>query len=307
MGKKYEHNRLVDARANKCDEFYTEYATIEKEIPYYAKQFKGKVVYCNCDNPEVSNFWKYFHINFERLGIKELVVSFYGEWAYSMSYKGGNDADISVGEKTTLLWGGDFRSVECKTLLSRADIVVTNPPFSLFRDFVAYMEDFGKQYLIIGNANAVTYKCVYTLFMQEKIWLGVTLKNSKCSFIIPESYEGKNVYEEDGVRKARVNNTYWFTNMEHTGRHAVVEFMQEYSEEKYPKYENCDAINVDSYRDIPVGYSGVMGVPLTYMYYHNPDRFKIVGFRKGDDGKDLFYIKDGQKVYPYFRVLIKWC
>lgn len=286
---------LHKAKDAKNDEFYTQLTDVAKELMHYKEHFKDKIVLCNCDDPTWSAFWKYFHLNFAELGLKKLISTHYDreKATYKMEYTGGDDNDIEVGVKTPLEGNGDFRNQECLDLLDESDIVVTNPPFSLFREYVAVLMEHGKKFLIIGNMNAITYKEVFPLIRDDKLWLGVSLSGSKCSFIVPESYDGKNVYyDENGQKMAKINNAIWFTNLDHKKRHEKLILWKKYTPEEFPKYDNYDAINVDRYAEIPIDYTGVMGVPITYLYRHNPDDFEIVAFRKGDDGKDLVFTRE---------------
>lgn len=292
---KNKNANLHKAKDAKNDEFYTQLTDVAKELMHYKAHFKDKIVLCNCDDPTWSAFWKYFHLNFAELGLKKLISTHYDktEPTYKMEYSGGDDNDIEVGVKTPLEGNGDFRNKECLDLLDESDIVVTNPPFSLFREYVAVLMEHEKKFLIIGNMNAITYKEVFPLIRDDKLWLGVSLSGSKCSFIVPESYDGKNVYyNENGQKMAKINNAIWFTNLDHKKRHEKLILWKKYTPEEFPKYDNYDAINVDRYAEIPIDYNGVMGVPITYLYRHNPDDFEIVAFRKGDDGKDLVFTRE---------------
>lgn len=308
---------LHKAKDVKNDEFYTQLSDVEKELQYYKEQFKGRVVYCNCDNPTYSAFWKYFHLNFKELGLKKLIATHYSfdkekDPATVMIYEGGCDVNILAGESYKLEGDGDFRSEECTGYLKEADIVVTNPPFSLFRDFVSLVMMHSKKCLLIGNMNAITYKEVFRYILANKLWLGVSLSGSKCSFIVPENYEGNYVFYEDGVKKAQINNAVWFTNLDHIKRHETLVLSKTYSADAYVTYDNYSAINVNKYNDIPMDYDGVMGVPITYLYRHNPERYDIVGWsRHNDEGMDGGYWNggkadatiDGKEVYR--RILIR--
>lgn len=298
---------LHKAKNTKNDEFYTQLTDVVKELIHYKQHFKGKTVLCNCDDPTLSAFWKYFHLNFAELGLKKLVSTYYSkeETPYKMEYRGENDNDIEVGVKTPLEGNGDFRNQECLDLLDECDIVVTNPPFSLFREYVATLMEHKKKFLIIGNMNAVTYKEIFPLIKNNQIWYGVSLSGSKCSFIVPDSYEGKNVFFEDGVKKARINNAIWFTNLDHNKRHEKIVLCKKYTPEEFPKYDNYDAIDCSLVRNIPCDYDGVVGVPITFLAKYNPEQFEIVAFRKGEDGKDLVFTKDEKRVQPYFRILVR--
>lgn len=303
-------DNLRKAKEAKNDEFYTQIADIEKELKYYKEHFKGKTVFCNCDDPEWSNFWKYFHLNFGLLGLKKLITTHYNasEPTYKMEYEGGNDSDTSVGVITPLKQNGDFRSSECIELLKDADIVVTNPPFSLFREYLGQLISYGKQFIIIGNMNALTYKEVFPLFKDNKVWYGVSITSGDRKFYVPDYYplnaSGCGV-DDNGRRFIRVKGVRWFTNLDNNKRHEVLDLIEHYSPDKYPTYDNYDAINVDKVSDIPVDYDGVMGVPISFMDKFNPEQFEIVAFRKGEDGKDLVFTRERERVQPYFRILVR--
>lgn len=308
---------LHSAKKQKKDEFYTQLSDIEKELKHYKSHFNGKTVLCNCDDPRVSNFFKYFSYNFEYLGLKKLISTCYknqdADWfskhdvekAIWLEYNGdknGNrvpDAnEIGIREFNG---DGDFRSDECIELLKQADIVVTNPPFSLFREYVAQLMEYGKKFLIIGNKNAITYKDIFKNIKENKIWLGINPKVK--TFLVPDDYEGKLIVLGDDGKKYSVNNgnKCWFTNLDYKKRHENLILYKNYTSEEYPKYDNYDAIEVSKTANIPCDYDGVMGVPITFLDKYNPDQFEIIKFRKGDDDKDLSI--NGK--YPYFRILIR--
>ena len=223
-------------------------------MKHYKKHFKNKIVFCNCDDPEWSNFWKNFHLNFEYLGLKKLITTHYdaSEPTYMMEYEGGNDADTSVGKITPLKQNGDFRSPECIELLKSADIVVTNPPFSLFREYIGQLMEYKKKFVIIGNMNAITYKEIFPLIQNNQLWLGNGFKAGNAYFKIPDSAVSsyaKGVYDETtGLVKFR--NCTWFTNLDIAKRHEPIDLVEKYSADKYPKYDNYDGINVDKTLDI---------------------------------------------------------
>lgn len=312
---KDKRTNLHIAKRVKNDEFYTRLEDIEEELKYYKDFFKDKIVYCNCDkflNGNKSNFFVYFSLMFKTLGLKKLITSYYnpngrGKVCYYYGEKDGGNMPTDEEIETIELKGdGSFYSDECINLMKECDVVVTNPPFSLFRKFVNTLIENNKYFLIIGNMNAITYKEVFPLIKENKLWLGMSLNGTKCSFIVPEEYEGKNVYIEDGVRFAQINNAMWFTNIDNDKRHKQLNLYKKYDAKKYPKYDNFDAINVDKVNNIPCDYDGIMGVPITFLDKHNPEQFKIIKFRKGDDEKDLIYTSnDGKKVQPYFRILIQ--
>lgn len=308
---------LHSAKKQKKDEFYTQLSDIEKELKHYKSHFKDKTVLCNCDDPRVSNFFKYFSYNFEYLGLKKLISTCYknqdADWfskhdvekAIWLEYNGdknGNrvpDAnEIGIREFNG---DGDFRSDECIELLKQADIVVTNPPFSLFREYVAQLMEYGKKFLIIGDKNAITYKDIFKNIKENKIWLGINPKVK--TFLVPDDYEGKLIILGDDGKKYSVNNgnKCWFTNLDYKKRHENLILYKNYTPEEYPKYDNYDAIEVSKTANIPCDYDGVMGVPITFLDKYNPDQFEIIKFRKGDDDKDLSI----HGKYPYFRILIR--
>ncbi len=318
--KKSSNKNLHKAKDSKKDEFYTQLCDIESELKHYKNHFKNKVVYCNCDDPRVSNFFHYFSYNFEKLGLKKLIATCYknqdmdlfsqnsSEQAIYLEYEGdknGNNLPDSneIGIKH-LKGDGDFRSDECIELLKQADIVVTNPPFSLFREYVSQLVEFDKKFLIIGNINAITYKEIFKLIKENKAWLGVNMGRGISGFIVPSHYElyGTEARIDDsGNRIVSTNNCLWLTNLDIDKRHEELILYKKYSPEEYPKYENYDAINVDKTKDIPADYNGAMGVPITFLDKYNPDQFEIIKFRKGDDDKDLSI--NGK--CPYFRIIIK--
>lgn len=295
-----DHTLLDKAKVNKKDEFYTQLVDIEKEMIYYTKHFKDKIVYCNCDNPEVSNFWKYFYENFNELGLRKLYATFYGEGASFYRYDG---EEVII---TPLQGNGDFRSDECVQILQLSDVVVTNPPFSLFRDYISQLDNYNKDFLIISNINAITYKEVFPLIQANKVWLGVCFGRGISGFIVPESYElygTETRVDENGNRIISPNNCMWLTSLDNKKRHQPIELVKKYegNEGNYPFYDNYCGINVNKTQDIPADYMGIMGVPITFLNKYDPEQFEIIKFRKGDDDKDLRV--NGKA--PYFRILIK--
>lgn len=282
------------AKREKNDEFYTQFEDIEKELIYYKKQFKDKVIYCNCDNPHESNFFKYFIENFNDLGIKKLIATNYKSQYIPVAYKAEivevkNTDKVFENPKnklTTLKGDGDFRSDECIELLKEADIVVTNPPFSLFREYVAQLMEYKKKFLIIGNKNALTYKEIFPLIKENKIWIGF---NSPNEFIRPNGTITKNV----------AGLTRWFTNLEVSKRHENLTLYKKYNPEEYPKYDNYDAIEVSKVAEIPYDYEGAMGVPITFIDKYNPEQFEIialgiVGSIEFTSNKKMEILKDGE-------------
>lgn len=295
---------LHKAHKNKKDEFYTQLSDIERELKHYKKHFKNKVIFCNCDDPEESNFWKYFYLNFDGLGIKKLISTHYenGKPAYKLEiYKTDKKK-----KKTPLKQKGDFRSQECIDALKESDIVVTNPPFSLFREYVSQLVNYKKKFLIIGNINAITYKEIFKLIKENKAWLGINLGRGISGFIVPKHYElygTETKIDEDGNRIISPNNCLWLTNLDNSKRHEDINLTKVYSGNEiiYPKYDNYEGINVNRTKNIPLDYNGAMGVPITFLHKFNPSQFEIIKFRKGSDEKDLSI--NGK--CPYFRILIK--
>ena len=291
---------LHKARATQNDEFYTQLADVARELSHYKQHFRDKVVFCNCDDPTWSAFWKYFHLNFEELGLKKLISTHYdrNEPTYKMEYTGGSDNDVETGIKTPLEGNGDFRNAECVALLDASDIVVTNPPFSLFREYLAQLVEHEKQFIIIGNRNALTYKEVFPLIRNNQLWLGNGFLNGNAYFGIPAdadtSVYAKGVYDEV-TKLVKFRNCIWFTNMDLAKRHEKLILWKTYTPEEYPKYDNYDAINVDKTDWIPSDYDGVMGVPITFLDKYNPEQFEIVAFRKGEDGKDLVFTRERER------------
>lgn len=319
MTRKATNDTLHKAKSSKSDEFYTLLEDIERELAFYKEQFRGKTIYCNCDNPQKSNFFKYFFDNFKALGLKKLIASAYVQDTQDLfsdlAPKSGEyiecvitDTDIDIRELPikTFQGDGDFRSQECVSLLQEADIVVTNPPFSLFREYIAQLIRYNKSFLIIGNINAITYKEVFHLIQSNKVWLGVHLGRGISGFKVPDHYEmyGTETHISDnGDRIISPNNCLWLTNLDVKTRHANINLTKIYqgNEEMYPTFDNYNGINVNKTQDIPMDYEGAMGVPITFLHKYNPSQFEIIRFRKGDDGKDLSI--NGK--CPYFRILIR--
>ena len=245
------NGNLNKAKAAKNDEFYTRLEDIEKELKHYTEHFKGKVVYCNCDDANRSNFFKYFSTNFQKLGLKKLITSGLKDNGTGVvAIQKGDDIDIYDGN-------GDFRSEECIEFLKETDIVVTNPPFSLFREYVAQLMQYGKKFLIIGNMNAITYKEIFPYIKNNELWIGASKgMGEKFSFIVPNDYDNKFVYEENGVRLGQVNSACWFTNLEHNKRNEELILYKHYNPTEYPKFENYDAIEVGKVAEIPMDYEG---------------------------------------------------
>ena len=283
---------LHKAKDTKNDEFYTQFTDVSKELMHYKQNFKDKTVLCNCDDPTLSAFWKYFHLNFLALGLKKLISTHYDKTqpTYKMEYTGGNDNDIEVGVKTSLEGNGDFRNQECLDILDEADIVVTNPPFSLFREYVAVLMEHEKKFLIIGSLNAVKYSECFPFIMNNQMWLG---NNNVHNFMQP-----------DGTVK-KFGNINWYTNLDFAKRHEKIILWKEYNDKEYPKYETYDAIEVSKVTNIPVNYNGIMGVPISFMSKYNPEQFEIVGeFNHGSDNIfDLAKpIINGKELYPRIAI-----
>jgi hypothetical protein len=320
MAKKTLNKNLHKAKNAKKDEFYTQLSDIEKEMKSYKGHFKGKVVFCNCDDPWVSNFFRYFSYKFEKLRLKKLITTCYknqdmdlfsqnkSEKAIYLEYKGDKNANKvpdpeEIGIKH-LKGDGDFRSEESIELLKQADIVVTNPPFSLFREYVAQLIKYDKYFVIIGNQNAITYKEIFNLIKENKIWLGHSIHSGDREFGVPKDYPLNAAsfrVDEYGNKFIRVKGVRWFTNFDYEERHEDLPLYKNYNKNEFPTYDNYDAINIDKTKDIPMDYDGIMGVPITFLDKYNPDQFEIVKFRKGNDDKDLSI--NGK--YPYFRILIR--
>lgn len=316
-----KNNNLHTAKKAKNDEFYTQLCDIENELKYYRPHFKNKVVYCNCDDARESNFFKFFSLNFEFLGLKKLISTGYKENGKGvklvyMGDKNGNCMpDFDEIEITELEGNGDFRSAECIELLKEADIVVTNPPFSLFREYVAQLVEYGKQFLILGNTNAITYKEIFPLIKENKLWLGVSSFNSGMYFQVPNDYEYSETYkfdkERNGKKVMRVSSIAWFTNLDHERRNQTMDLYMKYSNEYFPKYDNYDAIEVSKVCDIPMDFDGILGVPITFLDKYNPNQFEIIGLMSGAKGENLTNGNDGRaKFYVnnkgvYARILIR--
>ena len=284
---------LSAAKATKQDEFYTQLSDIEKELRHYTKHFKNKTVLCNCDDPKVSNFFHYFSHNFEKLKLKKLITTCYKNCDADLFSKNteesgiyleyyGNKSASSVPDPDEIgirkfKSDGDFRSEECVRLLKEADIVVTNPPFSLFREYVEQLVKYKKQFLIIGNQNAITYKEIFEPIKKNKMWLG---NNHPVAFRVPDHYEMRKVRswrDENGTNWRSHGNACWFTNMDIKKRHEELISVKQYGPKEYLTYDNYNAIEVSRYKNIPTDYDGIMGVPVTFLEYYNPEQFEIVG------------------------------
>lgn len=329
-----------EARRAKKDEFYTSLCDIALELKHYARYFEGKVVYCNCDDPRASNFFRYFSSNFDQLGLKKLITTCYrsqdashfgrddSERAIYLEYTGGKHGNCvpdaeQIGIRA-LVGDGDFRSAESVELLRQADIVVTNPPFSLFREYVAQLVEHEKQFLIVGNMNALTYKEIFPLFQNDQMWYGPSIRSGDREFRVPDDYPimaaGSRV-DEDGNKYVRVKGVRWFTNLDYPGRHEHLNLQTAYSPGAYPKYANFDAIDVSKTMSIPFDYDGPMGVPITFIDKYNPEQFDILGSSKTlgrpmsefaqkgtyQQGGPRFYLPNGDGTYRrmYDRIVIR--
>lgn len=320
-----KNSELRKANKAKNDEFYTQLSDIEKELKNYRKEFKDKVVFCNCDDPYESNFFKYFAMNFNFLGLRKLIATCYstspmaftqlslfdvnglkiknpnGKKAYKIEITEVNDnngdgaIDLSDVEyliknkknTLTLLKGdGDFRSDECIELLKESDIVVTNPPFSLFREYIAQLIEYNKNFIVMGNTNALSYKEIFKLFKEDSIRTGYTNFNVGMFFFVPDNTE-KFHKIVDGKKMVRVATSCWFTNLPVKRHNEKLILYELYNEEKYPKYENFDAINVNSYTQIPKNYDGYMGVPITFLDKFNPEQFELLGLGISNSGLEI--------------------
>lgn len=326
------NQNLNTAKRQRRDEFYTQLSDIENELDHYWDHFHDKTVYLNCDDPTVSNFFAYFSRNFRELGLKKVITTCYKslsrdmfsahdqEHAIYLEYSGTrNENGLSDDDEIVsyhLQGDGDFRSTECMELLNQADIVVTNPPFSLFREYMAQLVEHDKRFLIIGHQNAISYKEVFPLFMDGKVWLGHGPAGRDMLFDVPEAYarelvdtkkEGSAYRMVDGVVKGRLGNAAWFTNLDHHKRHEELILVERYSPEKYPTYDNYDAINVDRTNDIPRDWGGAMGVPITFLDKHNPDQFEIIGLdrpiMKELTGRVSRFRLNGRELYA--RIVIR--
>jgi hypothetical protein len=324
---------LKKAKASKRDEFYTQLSDIERELRHYKTHLKNKIVFCNCDDPRISNFFHYFSYNFEQLGLKKLITTCYknqqmnlfsenkSEKAIYLEYDGdksqNNVPDPKEIEIKHLKGDGDFRSPECVELLKQSDIVVTNPPFSLFREYITQLIEYNKKFLIIGSLNSLSYKEIFKLIKENKMWLGYGFNGGNAYFKVryPNEFADGVYDEETGLVKFR--NVVWLTNLEIAKRHEELILYKTYkgNEKDYPKYDNYDAINVDKIKDIPLDYESVMGVPISFVDKYNPDQFEILGMSSsaGYD-KDIVGIpfvgkKDARPLIngknTYARVFIK--
>ena len=364
------HENLRTAKKAKKDEFYTQLKDIEVELHHYREYFKNKIIFCNCDDPYESNFFKYFAMNFNQFQLKKLIATCYstspivytqlnifgeeevisadgnGRKAYKIEIEEvtdeNGDGAVDLADVETLLknkknlltmleGNGDFRSDECIKLLDECDIVCTIPPFSLFRDYISLMEEKGKDFIIIGNTNALTYKETFRMFKEDKIRTGYTNFNVGMFFVVPDDVEKFHKINEEGKKLVRVSNSCWFTSLPVSKHNEMLIPHKRYNESEYPKYENFDAINVNTYTDIPDEYDGIMGVPITFLDKYNPKQFELIGLgisnsgievgvqpykpehkkyrkevqKRGAVDGDLYMMKNGIVDVPYARILIR--
>jgi len=371
MAQVSKNKDLHKAKDAKKDEFYTQLSDIERELRYYQGHFKDKVVYCNCDDPYESYFFKYFALKFNFLGLKKLIATCYigspiantqlslfdDESEENKTTKTPHKIEITEtpdmnddgavdltdvelllasdrNHLTRLKGDGDFRSKECIELLKEADIVVTNPPFSLFREYVAQLIEHDKKFVIIGNVNAITYKDIFKLIKENKLWTGYSIRSGDREFAVPDDYPLNAAscrIDESGKKYIRVKGVRWFTNLDYKERYEDIILYKQYNSEEYPKFENFDAINVNATKDIPVDYAGAMGVPITFLDKYNPNQFEIIGLgisnsgieigvqpykeehrkyrkevqKRGVVDGDLYMMTNGVVDVPYARILIK--
>ncbi len=342
------NKNLSAANKAKKDEFYTQLVDIANELKHYRQHFAGKTVLCNCDDPYESNFFKFFAMKFKPWGLKKLICTCWGgssvaqqeltlfpeEFEATDEYGGrqrvaykieltemgdeNGDGAIDLEDVKLLLerkkperlkGDGDFRSHECIELLKEADIVVTNPPFSLFREYVAQLVKYEKKFLIIGNMNAVTYKEIFPLIKDNKLWYAPSISSGDREFRVPDSYplqaSGWRI-DDEGIKYIRVKGVRWFTNLDHKKRHEPLDLYKHYSPEEYPTYDNYDAINVDKTSEIPMDYDGIMGVPITFLDKYCPEQFNIIGLdRYVDDNPHYGYRFTINGKETYARILIR--
>ena len=327
-----DNRNLHSANKAKQDEFYTQLSDIENELKHYKKHFKGKTVLCNCDDPRVSNFFHYFAYNFEHLGLRRLITTCYknqerdlfsqnnSERAIWLEYFGDRNGNrVPDPEEIGIHYfngDGDFRSAECIELLKEADIVVTNPPFSLFADYIGQLAKYEKKFLVLGNKNAVTYKEVFQLFKENKLWIGVTPMSREIYFNVNQDFieeslaknRNRTIVVRDGKYMAR-SPSIWFTNLDHKKRHEELILYKKYSPDEYPKYDNYDAIEVNKTESIPEDYDGIMGVPITFLDKYNPEQFEIVGCsynygrpKEWNENIDMNPVVNGKNIYKRFFI-----
>ena len=336
------NKNLNNAKRARKDEFYTQLEDINNELKHYREHFRGKTVLCNCDDPRVSNFFTYFAYNFEFLGLKKLITTCYknqdnelfgdhtSEQAVYLVYEGDKNGDrIPNAEEIgvhPLKGDGDFRSAECIELLKEADIVVTNPPFSLFREYVAQLFEYEKKFIIIGNVTSISCKEIFPLIQNNLMWFGASIHSGDRKFWVPNDYELKAAgcgIDENGRKFIRVKGVRWFTNLDFKTRHEKLILYKSYSAEAYPKYDNYDAIHIRKTEEIPADYNGMMGVPITFLDKYNPDQFEIIGITDrnsplctkiytkndspyyGDLNRRIVIIENGEYKLQFPRLIIK--
>lgn len=302
------------AKQQKLDEFYTQIGDIERECSRYREQFRGQVIFLNCDDPVESNFWRHFALNFTRLGLKKLIATHFDreKSTYKLELTGDMNEDGTVNDddivKTPLKQNGDFRSDECIEILKEADIVVTNPPFSLFREYVAQLMKYDKKFLILGSQNAITYRETFSLIKDNKFWLGYDNGGTKW-FQVPDDYDIKTESRkkiENGIKYFSMGNVVWFTNLDTTKRHEELVLYKKYNPAEYPKYDDYNAININRVSEMPADYSGLMGVPITFLDKYNPDQFEIIGIDRYVEDNPNYgkrFTINGKEIYA--RILIK--
>lgn len=340
MVKSARNRDFHGARQAKKDEFYTQLSDIERELRHYTHHFRGKTVYLNCDDPRVSNFFHYFVEHFEELKLRKLIATCYkntnpdgfssgeSKRAVGLEYTADKKNDgISIAKEVRahpLRGDGDFRSEESIALLQQADLVVTNPPFSLFREYVAQLVEHDKKFIILGNMNALTYKEIFPLFQNDQVWYGPSIRSGDREFRVPNDYPldaASARIDDEGNRYIRVKGVRWFTNLDYKERHQDLELTRHFREEDYPQYVNFEAIEVGRTSDIPLDYAGLMGVPITFMDKYNPDQFEIVGSSKTmgrpmsqiaakgtyQQGGPRFYLPSGENGYRrmYDRIVVR--
>lgn len=331
---------FLEAKMAKRDEFYTQLSDIERELRHYSRHFDDKIVYCNCDDPRTSNFFRYFSCNFEKLGLKKLITTCYlsqsadrfsrsdTEHAVYLEHHGDREQDKildseEIGIKP-LIGDGDFRSPESIELLKQADIVVTNPPFSLFREYVAQLVKYEKKFIIIGNMNALTYKEIFPLFQENQMWYGPSIRSGDREFGVPDDYPitaARSRVDEHGNKFIRVKGVRWFTNLDYPERHENLNLHKAFAPDIYPTYANYSAIEVSKTTEIPADYDGPMGVPITFLDKYNPAQFEIIGSSRTlgrrmsevaergtyQQGGPRFYLPNGNGTYRrmYDRIVIR--
>lgn len=314
---KTKNINLNKAGNAKEDEFYTKITDIEKELRHYKDFLRGKIVFCNCDDPETSNFWLYFRLNFYELGLKKLISTHYevDKPSYKLEIV-STDSEEQLGLpeyiRTPLQQNGDFRSPECIEILKEADVVITNPPFSLFREYVNQLVEYNKKFIIIGRETAITNKDIFVYLRDGLMWLGYNCGDME--FMVPDYYEPRETRyrEENGQKYRSLGNIIWLTNIDIPKRHEDIIVFKKYNPADYQKYDNYEAINVNKIVDIPADYDGIMGVPITLFHKHNPEQFEIIGLLAGNikglagipskSGKDGPYI-DGK--LKFGRILVR--